>query len=456
MVDFGILSLIPPLLVIVLAIVLRSSFEPLLIGCLVGFILIETQGGPSFFGGFIEALYQVMKDEETIWVILVCGLYGSLIGLLVRSGSAFAFGYKVLQRVRTPRASLMSAWLLGIFLFLDDYLSALTTGTTLKKVTDHFRIPREMLAYIVNTTAPAVCVLVPISTWTLFIGSILEDAQLATSGGGNQLYWSIIPFVLYGWISVLLVPFVILGWIPLIGKMRKAYRRVVQTGQLTQTSMPQLTVIGATFENSKRGGPWHFILPLVVLLAATIWFRLDALKGVMVAVVFTFLLYLFARMGRFSQLSETVFTGFNSMVFALALVVMSYVLKEVGNQMGLTTYVIENVRPLLSKEWLPAILFLSIGAIAWATGSSWGLYAVVIPIVIPLAESMGAPVLVSIGAIVSAGVWGANACLFSDATILTAQATDTNNVDHALSQLPYALLSFFLSLIGYLALGFWY
>jgi len=142
------------------------------------------------------------------------------------------------------------------------------------------------------------------------------------------------------------------------------------------------------------------------------------------------------------------------MVYALALVVMSYVLKEVGDQMGLTQYVINGVKPLIDRQLLPVIIFVSISLITYTTGSSWGVYAVVIPIAIPLAQSLHANVPMSIGAVVSAGVFGANACLYSDATILTSQSTDTNNLAHSFSQLPYALLAFGLSAVGYWVLGY--
>lgn len=448
---YGALSLIPPLVVIVLAIRLRTSFEPLLLGCLTGFIIISLYGGPNFFTGFVDALYKVMTDRETVWVILVCGLYGSLIGLLMQSGSATSFAARMLRNIHSRSAALMSSWLLGIALFLDDYLSALTTGSTMKRVTDSFRISREMLAYVVNATAASVCVIVPLSTWTLFIGSILEECGYATAGAGNRTYWTLIPFVLYGWTSVLLVPLVIRSWLPLWGKMKHAEQRQQPDGAL----QPALPASAPTSHFSERpAGTWYFVLPLVVLLLATLLLDFDALKGVMIAVLFTFGLYLMRRIATFRQLSETVFTGFNSMIYALALVVMSYVLKEVGDQMGLTAYVIQQVQPLISGHLLPAVIFVAIGAIAWATGSSWGLYAVLIPLVIPLAQSCGAHVPLTLGAVISAGVFGANACLFSDATILTAQATDTNNVEHALSQLPYTLTAFVLSLLLFLLLGF--
>src|SRR6202035_4525572 len=116
----------------------------------------------NFFTDFITSFYKVMEDESTVWVILVCGLYGSLIGLIVRSGGALKFGEEALRYIKTKRAALFGSWLLGLFIFLDDYLSALTVGITMKRITDHFKIAREYLAYIVNTTAPPLCVIVPL------------------------------------------------------------------------------------------------------------------------------------------------------------------------------------------------------------------------------------------------------------------------------------------------------
>lgn len=449
--DYGALALIPPLVVIILAILLRTSFEPLLIGCIVGFIILQRE---NFFTGFVDSLYSVMKDESTIWVILVCGLYGSLIGLMVRSGGAMKFGEDMLKRIKTRRAALFGTWGLGLFIFLDDYLSALTVGITMKKITDHFKIPREYLAYIVNTTAPPWCVVVPISTWTLFIGSILVKADFAPEGMGNHVYWQVIPYVAYSWVSVLLIPLVIMGVVPLFGKMRLANDRAVIAGEVIPPGKKIASVKLELFENEKQPHSLYFILPLLVLLVATVALDYDALKGVMIAVAFTFLYYLVMKLGSFQQLSETLFTGFNSMLYALALVVMSYVLKDAGDQLGLTQYVIDSVKPIVSKELLPMLVFVAISFISFTTGSSWGVYAVAIPIIIPLSVSLGSNPLINIGAVVSAGVFGANACLYSDATILTGQSTDTNNLDHALSQLPFALLAFGISALVYLALGF--
>jgi len=458
MADYGALSLIPPLVVIVLAIMLRTSFEPLLIGCLAGFVIIAFHNHSNFFSDFVDSIMHVIGDPSqggSVWVILVCGLYGSLIGLMIRSGGTFKFGDWALERIKTKRGALLGAWVLGLAIFLDDYLSALTVGLSMRKITDAFKVPRSMLAYIVNTTAAPWCVIVPISTWTIFTGAILETSGVAAKGAGLSTYWKMIPFISYGYISVLIIPLFIYGILPWFGRMKKADIHARETGKLTQMELTMSSSLDISPMNTqKKSKVIYFLLPILVLLAATVYFDIDALKGVMIAVVFTFLYYLVIKIGSFQQLSETVFSGFNSMVFALAILMMSYVLKDVNDKMGLTQYVLHGVSPYVNRQLLPLLVFASLSVIAVTTGSSWGLYAVAIPLVVPLAQHLESNVLLNCGAIVSAGVFGSNACLYSDATILTAQSTECNNLENGLTQLPYAFIAFGLSCLAYVILGY--
>jgi tetracycline resistance efflux pump len=455
---YGALALLPPFVVIILAILMRTSFEPLLIGCLTGFTIISFHDKSNFFTDFVNSLTNVIGDPSpsgSVWVILVCGLYGSLIGLMVRSGGTMKFGEWALERIKTKRGALMGAWGLGLGIFLDDYLSALTVGLSMRKITDAFKVPREMLAYIVNTTSAPLCVIVPISTWTIYVGAILEKSQVAPVHGGLMVYWKMIPFICYGYISVGIIPLFIYGILPWFGKIKKAEQRAETTGQLTAGKLAMSASLDISPLNpAKKPKIIYFLLPILVLLAATIYFDIDALKGVMIAVAFTFIYYMIIKLGNFTKLSETVFGGFNSMVYALAILMMSYVLKDVNDKMGLTQYVLHAVGPYINKQFLPLIVFASLSLIAVTTGSSWGLYAVAIPLIVPLAQHLHSNVLLNCGAVVSAGVFGANACLYSDATVLTAQSTECNNLDNGLSQLPYALIAFFLSCIVYIIFGY--
>jgi tetracycline resistance efflux pump len=452
---YGAIALIPPAVVIILAIKQKTSFEPLLIGCLVGYAIIGFHDKSNFFTNFVDSFKSVMGDKDSVWVILVCGLYGSLIGLMIRSGGTLKFGEWALTKIKTKRGALMGAWGLGLFIFLDDYMSALTVGFSMKKITDAFKIPREKLAYIVNTTAAPWCVVVPLSTWTIFVGNILETSHVAPKGQGLVTYWKMIPFVSYGYVSVLIIPLFIYGILPWFGKLKKADIRAEETGQLVASEFNDVAVLDVSPMNpAKPSKLIYFLIPMVVLLVATIYLDKDALKGVMVAVAFTFLYYLIIKVGTFKQLSETMFGGFGSMLYALAILMMSYVLKDVNDKMGLTQYVLHAASPYLNKEFLPVIVFVSLSVIAVTTGSSWGLYAIAIPLVVPLAQHFGSNVLLNCGAVISAGVFGANACLYSDATVLTAQSTECNNLDHGLSQLPYATIAFCLSSVVYIIMGF--
>lgn len=449
----GFLSLVPTLVVLGLALLTRKTFEALLGGALVGFVILQQA---DFFTGFTDSLLAVMADPTIGWVILVCLLFGALIHLLVRSGGAGAFADYLLRFVKSRRSALLITWLMGIAIFIDDYLNALTIGSSMKKVTDKFQVPREMLAYVVDSTAAPICVLIPLSTWAIYVGGLLEETEVVAQGQGLQGYISVIPFIVYGWVAALIVPLVAMGLIPAIGPMKKAEQRA-KMGQLIP---PNSDTIALEVEVASAGNRppkiIHFIVPILVLIIATIAFGIDALKGVMTAVAFTILLFLFDKVMSFETAMKSVFEGMKLMLYALAIVVMSFVLKNVNDQLGLTDYIIEQVSPWMSRALLPAIAFLSLSLVTFATGSFWGVYAISLPIIVSLAQSLEVNIWLAIGSVVSAGAFGSHACFYGDATILSASATGCNNMAHVLTQLPYALIAGIISTLLYLVLGFYW
>lgn len=449
---YGIISLIPALVVVLFALKTHKTFEALLAGSLVGCIILHQF---SFINAFADSLYGLMSFETIGWIILVCGLFGSLIQILVHTGGARAFADYLLNFVKSERSALIATWFMGLLIFIDDYLNALTVGNAMQKVTDKFSVSREKLAYIVDSTAAPICVLVPLSTWAIYISGLLEVTEVVPAGKGLSGYLHVIPFLIYAWVAILIVPLVALKVIPLIGPMKRADIRAKETGQLIP---PKSKNMGMKIQEDSDMNPMmlDFLLPIIVLVAATIYFDVDALKGIIYCLLFTFIYFsLFRRsMGLFKLMNQA-FHGFKEMVYTLAIIVMSFVLKDVNDGLGLTEYVIEVVSPILSQAWLPAIAFLSLSIITFATGSFWGVYAITLPIIVPLAETMGVNIWLATGAVISAGAFGSHSCFYGDSTVLSSAATGCNNMAHALSQLPYAVIAAIISFGIYLGLGYW-
>lgn len=448
----GIWSLVPTLVVLGIALYSKRTFEALLGGALVGFVILHKE---NFFSGFADSMLAVMQDATIGWIILVCGLFGSLIQVLVKTGGAGAFAKYLLRYVKSERSALVITWMLGLVIFIDDYLNALTIGNSMQKVTDKFRVPREMLAYIVDSTAAPICVLIPLSTWAIYVASLLEATGVSAQGEGLAGYLMAIPYTVYGWVAVLIVPLVAWKIIPPLGAMKKAVERTKAGGSLAPEGSENM---GMQIEEAEGINPVmaDFILPILVLIGATIWFDIDAFKGILTAMFFV-LIYqgLIRRQLSFKQVMDESFAGFKTMIYALSIIVMSFVLKEVNDGLGLTQFVIDTVKPLMDKAWLPGVAFLALSVVTFSTGSFWGVYAISLPIVIPLAQSMDVNIWLAVGAVISSGAFGSHACFYGDSTILSAAATGCNNVAHAITQLPYTLIAGGISFVIYVLLGFW-
>lgn len=441
-------SLAPCAIVVVAAIASRRTVESLLLGALLGFALVE---GTGFFGAFVASLLSVMKDDTIVWIVLVCGLFGSLIQVLALAGAGEALGDAFARVVRGRRGVLLATWLLGIVVFVDDYLNALTVGATMRRLADRFGVSRAMLAYVVDSTAAPVCVLVPMSTWALYTGGLLEENGVAAKGAGMSAYLAVIPWAVYAWVAIGMVPLVAVGLIPAVGAMRGEEAKARLAAEALSTAPPTETANGL-------GRVLTFVAPMTLLVGATVWLGgaddTRVLKAILLALGVAALLARWTTGIGWPPLLDATLEGFGRMVPALAIVVLSFVLKDANERLGLTPYVIDLFGPLMTKGLLPAAVFVSIAVVTFATGSFWGTFAVTLPVVIPLAQAAGVEPSLAVGAVVSAGAFGSHACFYGDATVLSSAACGVENMTHALTQAPYALAAAALTTAVYLVAGF--
>lgn len=438
----SLLCLLPTLVVLVLAILSKRTVEPLLAGCLVGLLMLSPS---TVIPEFSRIMLRVMADETIGWVIMVCGLMGSLIALLVKSGGAIAFGQMTAKKISSRNGALLSAWMLGLVIFIDDYLNTLTISSSMKRLTDKYRVSRQMLAYVVDSTAAPICVLIPMSTWAVYFIAILEESLSLNSGQGFNLYLQAIPYMFYAWVAALFVPMLILNKLPLIGPMRKAEVAASSIEPIEDKSLDENT-----------NNAWlTFFLPIGSLIFFTWWMDNDILKGVIVSLLITITVLWWQKKIKVNDIFDSSFDGFKSMLLPLATVVAGFMLKEVNDLLGLTDFIIDAIKPLLSAQLLPLVVFLSMAGIAFATGSFWGIFAVAVPIVLPLAISLEANIPLVIGALISASTFGSHSCFYGDSTVLAAHGSGCTIMEHALTQLPYALLAAVVSSVLFIGAGFY-
>ncbi len=449
--SYGIISIVPVIFLIVVALITKRTFESLLLSTLLA-LVIGYKG--DWFLAFIDQLQVVTADN--VWVLLVVGLLGGLMANFERSRAALGFSGLVARFATTKKRSLLSEWLLSVLLFVDDYMNIMTTASIMKRLNDKHRIHRTLTAYLIGSTSAPVVVLVPLTSWSIYYISLIAQTDAVPQGGtAFGVYLEAIPYMFYPIFCLLILVLVIAGIIPLFGPIRRYQRLAEETGQLfPDGTEPPEEVVEERRPDAKDGGVLDFVLPIAVLLAATILFDTDVLAGVVVALAFTCILYLIRRLSKLTEFFDTLWEGFSSMMTILSLLVIAFMFKNACEALGLSEYIITTVAPLMSGWILPLVIFLVATVMTFALANAWGVTAIMVPLVVPLAQVVGASLPLTIAAIFSGSVFGTQLCFYSDNSVLIAQSTNINPLDHVKTQMPFALCAGALTCVVYLVYGF--
>lgn len=448
-------SILPTLSVLIIAVLSRRPFEAMMAGIVAGLIMLNPT---NIINSFSENISAVMGNETIIWIILVCGLMGGLIQILEISNSLNGFTQWLKTKIKSRRQSMVTTVALGAVIFIDDYLSCLAVSSSVKKLTDYYQVSREKIAYLIDSAAAPMCVIVPISTWAVFFSGLLEENGIADANQGISLYISSIPFMMYAWVALIVAFLVAFGVIGDWGAMKKAEQRAknghpipedFEGVELTNRSMVQKEV-------SLKTQLFNFLFPIGLLILSTVYYDVDLLKGVIITIVITSVMYYLQGLLSIEQQVNAMFEGFNTMLYPLSTVIGGFLLKEINDNLGMTEYIIESVTPYLSAEIFPAIVFVLLSLIVFGTASSWGVFVIAIPIVIPVALALDVHMPLVIGSLISASAFGSHACFFSDSSILASQGAGCSPMNHAFTQFPYALFGAFLSIAAFIMLGFTY
>lgn len=460
---YGWLSLIPPLLAIALAFITREAVFSLAIACLAG-VLLMGQG----LQGFPELLATSLGTRDFMWICLVEICIGMLVAFYQRSGAVRLFAEKVRGLTRTRKQTQTLGWGMGLFVFFSDYFSPLFVGPVMRDLTDRARISREKLAYICDSTSAPVSVLAPITGWAVFMSGLLIGAgPVADQAGAMALFVKSIPFNFYAILAVLTVLLIARGIVPDFGPMRGAERRTVATGEVIRRgAVPTMSAELTALRPSETGRTslWlNFVLPVVIVVTVNVVTfavtgQARVLDSFMLATVVLGATMLIQRVDDLRGMMKTMQAGIKGVLPAVMILAFAFAINNVSREMGTAEYVLAVTQGWFQPALLPLAVFLVSAFVSFATGTSWGTFAIMFPIAVPMAFefSAGEPnvlVLGTIAAVAGGGVFGDHCSPLSDTTVLSSLGSACDHMDHVKTQIPYAIVVAAVAAAAYLLVG---
>lgn len=468
------LSLLPPVIAIGLALITKEVYTSLLAGIITGGLLysnfnLELMINTILFhedGGMIYKL----ADPGNVGILVFLIMLGILVSLLNRAGGSAAFGKWASKHIKTRIGAQISVMVLGVLIFVDDYFNCLTVGSVLRPVTDRHRVSRAKLSYIIDATAAPVCIIAPISSWAAAVtSSVPEDAGI----NGFAVFIQTIPYNLYAILTLVMVLGVTLLRVD-FGPMR--------THELNAIAGDLFTTPGRPYEENEEEivkGNAHvldLILPVAVLIFSCIMAMVytggffegvsfveafansnasvGLVLGGAVTLVFSFIYFLLRDVLTFQEFTECIPEGFKAMIAPILILTMAWTLSGMTNLLGAKVFVADFVAGSAQalQGFLPVIIFIVAAFLAFATGTSWGTFSILIPIVIGVFPS-GQMMVISIASCLAGAVCGDHCSPISDTTIMASAGGHCEHVNHVSTQLPYALTVAAVCLVGYLLIG---
>jgi Na+/H+ antiporter NhaC len=471
-------SIFPPLLAIVLALITKEVYSSLFLGILAGGLLysgwkLEGTIVHVFSDGYISSI----ADSYNVGILVFLVLLGALVSMMNKTGASAAFGRWAATHIKSRVGAQLATIILGMLIFVDDYFNCLTVGSVMKPVSDAKRVSRAKLAYLIDATAAPICIIAPISSWAAAVAGFAKGAGAES---GFSLFLSAIPWNFYAILTIIMMFFLAITGFD-FGLMRKHEENALSGDLFTSGGI----VGDDEFKNANpKGRVWDLVVPVVFLIASCVvgmiysggYFGEDKpgfiqafsdsdasvglVYGSAATIVFAVVYFLFRRVISFKDCMTSLPEGFKAMVPAILILCSAWTLKAMTDSLGAKVFISQIINgPAASlQDFLPAIIFLIAVVLAFSTGTSWGTFGILIPIV--LAASLSPfSTIISVSACMAGAVCGDHCSPISDTTIMASAGAACNHVNHVNTQLPYALLVAAVSFVSYLVAPFvktWY
>lgn len=461
-------ALVPPIVAIVLALITKETYSSLFIGIVVGALFLGGFNPVASLNTLLEdGFLAALADNWNAGIFMFLVLLGIMVALINAAGGSAAFGRWAVKHVHTRTGAILATFLLGVLIFVDDYFNCLTVGSVMRPVTDSHKVSRVKLAWLIDATAAPICMIAPVSSWAAAVSATAQD--LDTGISGIQLFVQAIPFNFY---SLLTIAFVIIITVMGVdyGPMAAAEMKALAGNVGSLGNDEETEVEGATI--------WDMLIPVIVLIICCIcgmmyvggfwsgeslvdsFANTDASVGLpwgcIIAVIITFIYLICRRVITFKNACACISKGFVAMVPALLILTFALTLKNMTSALGAADYVAGLVEGAAAGlfSMLPAIIFLIALGLAFATGTSWGTFGILIPIVLPVFTNNPDLLMIGISACLAGAVCGDHISPISDTTIMASAGANVNHISHVETQLPYALTVAAVSFVCLILAGF--
>ncbi|MCL1874123.1 MAG: Na+/H+ antiporter NhaC family protein [Clostridiales bacterium] len=462
-------ALVAPVVAIALALITKEVYSSLFVGILIGALFnagFNLTGAwvTMFKDGFIASL----SDSWNMGILIFLVIIGVIVVLINKAGGSIAYGEWAAKRIKSRRGAMLSVFVLGLLIFIDDYFNCLTVGNVMRPVTDTHKISRAKLAYLVDATAAPVCMIAPISSWAAAVAGVAGFA-------GLTLFVRAIPYNFYSLLTFVMI----IGLIALnfdFGPMKRHEKNAQENGDLFTTGDRPYTDASEQAISSK-GKVIDLVVPIIVLIIACIsgmvytggffegvnfieaFADCDASLGLplgsFIALLFTFIYFLCRRVLSFKQCMEALPAGFAAMVPAILILTFAWTLSAMTGMLGADVYVAGLIEGSAAGfvSFLPVIIFIIAAFLSFATGTSWGTFGILIPIIVGVFTASDPLLVLSISACLAGAIFGDHCSPISDTTIMSSTGAQCSHINHISTQLPYAITVAVLSIISYVIAG---
>ena len=465
-------ALLPPLVAIILALITKEVYSSLFVGIVVGALIysgfkFEGTVTQIFEGGIIK----VLSDSYNVGILIFLVILGSVVCMMNKAGGSAAFGRWASKKIHTRVGAELAAIILGVLIFIDDYFNCLTVGSVMRPVTDRHHVSRAKFAYLIDATAAPVCIIAPISSWAAAVSGFVEGQD------GLAIFVRTIPYNFYAILTIVMMVGMVLMKTE-FGAMRTHEINALNGDLYTTSARPYENATDDETPNP-RGKVIDLVIPIVVLVICcvismiytggffsgtdfvTAFSQSDASTGLAMGsafgLVFAIIFYMIRRVINFRDCMGCIPEGFKAMVPAIMILTFAWTLKAMTDSLGAAVFVEEAMRSVAGgiEVILPAIIFLVGCGLAFATGTSWGTFGILIPIVVAVFEkSSPEMMIISMSACMAGAVCGDHCSPISDTTIMASAGAQCDHVTHVSTQLPYAIVAAAVSFVTYIVAGF--